>query len=53
MPEGSLGWALLAFSHYQTQNIGVGMIATMAWFKIGRVTDRNLGAHEVSVSLVA
>lgn len=39
--------ALLAFSHYQTRNIGVGMIATMAWFKIGRVTDRNLGARGV------
>ena len=39
--------ALLAFSHYQTRNIGVGMIATMAWFKIGRVTDRNLGARDV------
>jgi ubiquinone biosynthesis protein COQ4 len=37
--------ALLAFSHYQTRNIGVGMIATMAWFKIGQVTDRNLGAR--------
>jgi len=39
--------ALLAFSHYQTRNIGVGMIATMAWFKVGRVTDRNLGARDV------
>ncbi len=39
--------ALLAFSHYQTRNIGVGMIATMAWFKIGRVTDRHLGARDV------
>ncbi len=39
--------ALLAFSHYQTRNIGVGIIATMAWFKIGRVTERQLGARDV------
>lgn len=38
--------ALLAFSHYQTRNIGVGMIATMAWFQIGRVTDRSLCARD-------
>ena len=42
--------ALLAFSHQQTRNIGVGLIATMAWFKIGRVTDRNLGAREVIIN---
>ena len=39
--------ALLAFTHDQTRNIGVGMIATMAWFKIGLVTDRHLGARSV------
>jgi len=39
--------ALLAFTHGQTGNIGVGMIASMAWFKIGRVTDRNLDARGV------
>ncbi len=39
--------ALLAFSHHQTGNIGVGMIATMAWLKIGRVTDRSIGARDV------
>jgi ubiquinone biosynthesis protein COQ4 len=37
--------ALLAFSHHQTRNIGVGMIATVAWFKLGRVTDRRLRAR--------
>ena len=42
--------AILAFSHSQTRNIGVGMIATMAWFKIGRVTDRNLGARDVIIN---
>ncbi|NNE18655.1 MAG: hypothetical protein HKN10_09275, partial [Myxococcales bacterium] len=42
--------ALLAFSHYQTGNIGVGMIAAMAWFKIGRVTNRNLDARDVIVN---
>lgn len=42
--------ALLAFSHYQTRNVGVGMIATMAWFKIGRVTDRSLGARDVIIN---
>ncbi len=42
--------AILAFSHYQTRNVGVGMIATMAWFKIGRATDRNLGARDVIIN---
>lgn len=42
--------AILAFSHSQTRNIGVGMIATMAWFKIGRVTDPNLGARDVIIN---
>ncbi len=42
--------AILAFIHYQTRNIGVGMIATMAWFKIGRITDRNLGARDVIIN---
>jgi ubiquinone biosynthesis protein COQ4 len=37
--------ALLAFSHHETRNIGVGMIATVAWFKLGRVTDRGLYAR--------
>ena len=37
--------ALLAFSHQQTRNIGVGMIATVAWFKLGRVTHRGLHAR--------
>ena len=42
--------AILAFSHHQTRNIGVGMIATMAWFKIGRVTDRSLGARDLIIN---
>jgi ubiquinone biosynthesis protein COQ4 len=37
--------ALLAFTHHETRNIGVGMIATMAWFKLGRVTDRSVRAR--------
>jgi ubiquinone biosynthesis protein COQ4 len=37
--------ALLAFTHHETRNIGVGMIATMAWFKLGRVTDRSVHAR--------
>ena len=37
--------AILAFRHHQTGNIGVGMIATVAWFKLGRVTDRSVGAR--------
>jgi len=37
--------AILAFSHHQTRNIGVGMIATLAWFKLGRVTDPSVGAR--------
>lgn len=41
--------AILAFSHHQTGNIGVGMIATMAWFKIGRVTEPNMGCRDVIV----
>jgi ubiquinone biosynthesis protein COQ4 len=41
--------ALLAFSHHETRNLGVGMIATVAWFKLGRVTDREVGARRVIV----
>ena len=37
--------ALLAFSHHETRNIGVGMIATVAWFKLGRVTSSELRAR--------
>lgn len=39
--------AILAFSHYETRNFGVGIIATVAWFKLGRVTDREVGARRV------
>jgi ubiquinone biosynthesis protein COQ4 len=39
--------ALLAFSHHETRNLGVGMIATVAWFKLGRVTGREVGARRV------
>lgn len=42
--------ALLAFSHHQTGNIGVGMIAAMAWFKIGRVVEPGLGSRDVIVA---
>lgn len=41
--------ALLAFSHYETGNLGVGLIAALAWFKLGRVTDPDLGARETVV----
>jgi len=37
--------ALLAFSHYETGNLGVGAIAALAWIKLGRVTDPTLGAR--------
>lgn len=37
--------ALLAFSHTETGNLGVAAIAALAWFKLGRVTDRRLGAR--------
>ncbi len=37
--------ALLAFSHYETGNLGVGAIAALAWLKLGRVTDPALGAR--------
>jgi ubiquinone biosynthesis protein COQ4 len=37
--------ALLAFSHYETGNLGVGAIAALAWLKLGRVTDPRLGAR--------
>jgi ubiquinone biosynthesis protein COQ4 len=37
--------ALLAFSHYETKNLGVAAIAAIAWFKLGRVTDPKLRAR--------
>ena len=37
--------ALLAFSHYETGNLGVGAIAVLGWLKLGRVTDPRLGAR--------
>ncbi|MEM9729306.1 MAG: Coq4 family protein [Myxococcota bacterium] len=37
--------ALLAFSHANTKNIGVGMIAAAAWFKLGRVTAAEVDAR--------
>jgi len=39
--------ALLAFTHYETRNMGVGMIATAAWFKLGRIADSGVGARRV------
>ncbi|MGB5313780.1 MAG: Coq4 family protein, partial [Polyangiales bacterium] len=38
--------SLLAFSHYETKNLGVGAIAALAWLKLGRVTDPKLGARD-------
>jgi ubiquinone biosynthesis protein COQ4 len=38
--------ALLAFSHGETGNLGVGFIAALAWFKLGRVTDPSVRARE-------
>jgi ubiquinone biosynthesis protein COQ4 len=41
--------ALLAFSHHETRNMGVGMIATVAWFKLGRITEPGIGARRAIV----
>jgi len=41
--------ALLAFSHHETRNLGVGMIATVAWFKLGRITEPGIGARRAIV----
>ncbi|MGB8331183.1 MAG: Coq4 family protein [Polyangiales bacterium] len=41
--------ALLAFSHHETRNMGVGMIATVAWFKLGRTTEPGSGARRAIV----
>ena len=38
--------ALLAFSHGQTGNWGVGLIAVFGWLKLGRVLDPSLRARE-------
>lgn len=39
--------ALLAFSHRQTGNWGVALIAAVAWYKLGRVTPPELGARRI------
>lgn len=39
--------ALLAFSHHETRNLGVGAIAAIAWFKLGRETDPSIHARDV------
>lgn len=39
--------ALLAFTHHHTGNIGIAMIAGIAWFKLGRETDPKLRARSV------
>lgn len=39
--------ALLAFSHYETRNLGVGAIAALAWLKLGRETDPSIRARHV------
>lgn len=41
--------ALLAFSHTETGNWGVGAIAAVAWLKLGRVTHPSLRAREIIV----
>ena len=41
--------ALLAFSHAETGNMGVGLIAALAWLKLGHVTDPEIGARRVVV----
>ncbi len=38
--------ALLAFSHGETGNLGVGFIAALAWFKLGRVTEPSVRARD-------
>lgn len=38
--------ALLAFSHTETGNLGVGLIAAVAWVKLGRETAPELGAQD-------
>ena len=38
--------ALLAFSHRETGNLGVGAIAALAWLKLGRETDASIRARE-------
>ncbi len=38
--------ALLAFSHGETGNLGVGFIAALAWLKLGRVTEPSVRARE-------
>ena len=41
--------AILAFSYHQTGNWGVAMIAALAWYKLGRVTEPSLHARRVVV----
>jgi ubiquinone biosynthesis protein COQ4 len=41
--------ALLAFTHYHTGNVGIAMIAGIAWYKLGRETDPALHARSVVV----
>lgn len=41
--------AILAFSYHQTGNWGVGIIASLAWVKLGRVTPPAIGARRVVV----
>jgi ubiquinone biosynthesis protein COQ4 len=38
--------ALLAFSHTESSNWGVGLIAAFAWLKLGRVTEPSLHARK-------
>jgi ubiquinone biosynthesis protein COQ4 len=41
--------ALLAFTHHQTGNWGIGLIAGVAWYKLGRVTAAEIRARDIVV----
>ena len=38
----------LAFTHHETRNIGIALIATIAWFKLGRITDASIEARHIN-----
>ncbi|MFK7999014.1 MAG: Coq4 family protein, partial [Polyangiales bacterium] len=41
--------ALLAFSHEHIRNRGLAVIASLAWWKLGRVTDKSVEARKTIV----
>lgn len=41
--------ALLAFSHEHVRNRGLAVIASLAWWKLGRVTDKSVEARKTIV----